>query len=167
MGSVADDEGYSSPGTRFANMWDPMAYIFGDKYRDLINKSGYYINKGLSKSVEPAASFSRKNNPIRKEIGALDEAQNWAENKPGSVLGLAIGGYNLAGGSGAGAGAGAAGGETVTAQHQASVRQPEPLVLAGSVVSAAGVAAPHQGSAYSRTADKRACKAWAAAMPAS
>jgi hypothetical protein len=118
MGSVADDEGYSSPGTRFANMWDPMAYIFGDKYRDLINKSGYYINKGLSKSVEPAASFSRKNNPIRKEIGALDEAQNWAENKPGSVLGLAIGGYNLAGGSGAGAGAGAAGGETVTVGSQ-------------------------------------------------
>lgn len=118
MGSVADDEGYSSPGTRFANMWDPMAYIFGDKYRDLINKSGYYINKGLSKSVEPVSSFSKKNNPIRKEIGALDEAQNWAENKPGSVLGLAIGGYNLAGGSGAGAGAGAAGGETVTVGSQ-------------------------------------------------
>ena len=71
LGAATDSHSYDSPGTAFSLMFDPMAYIgdaagFGDDYRKLINKSGYYINKGLSKSVEPVASFSRKNNPIRK-----------------------------------------------------------------------------------------------------
>jgi hypothetical protein len=92
-----DDKSYESPGARFGLLFDPTAYaldIFGkgDKYRDLVIKSGDEMNRTLSSAL------------------GTDDRNGWAANKPASTLGLAAAAYytgaGLLGGGGGGAGAG-------------------------------------------------------------
>ena len=85
-----------SPGTRFGLMFDPLAYIGGDKYRDFINKTGDQANLKISKAI------------------GTDDRGGWAANKPASTIGLLAasyfgGGAALGGLGGGGAGGGASG----------------------------------------------------------
>lgn len=91
-----DDKSYESPGARFGLMFDPLAYIFGDKYRKLITKSGDEANRTLSSAL------------------GTDDRNGWVANKPASTLGLMAaayygGGALMGGGGGGGAGAGGGG----------------------------------------------------------
>lgn len=90
-----DDTSNASPGARFGLMFDPLAYIFGDKYRKEITKHGDKANLELSKLL------------------GTDDRGGWAANKPASTLGLMAaayyGGGALMGGGGAGGSAGGSG----------------------------------------------------------
>lgn len=104
---------HRSPGTRFGLKFDPLAYIFGDKYREFINMTGDKANEYLSKIAKPVNEWDKKNNPIHKYItdntAIGKKVDTFAEQKPGSAIGLIAGGY--AAGSGiAGAGGGSAAG---------------------------------------------------------
>jgi hypothetical protein len=98
-----------SPGTRFGLKFDPLAYIFGKKYRDLINKSGDTLNKTLAPIQKSVNKVDRKINPVHKAIDKTaigGKVKQWVENKPGSTMGLVYGGGAAYGGlSGAGGGA--------------------------------------------------------------
>jgi hypothetical protein len=91
-----DDESNLSPGTRFGLMFDPLAYIGGDKYRDFINKTGDQANLTLSKAI------------------GSDDRGGWAANKPASTIGLMAAAY-YGGGAlmGGGGGGGASGGSNL------------------------------------------------------
>lgn len=108
---------HESIGTRFGLKFDPLAYIFGKKYKDFINKTGDTANEFLSEKVmKPVNKFDRKINPIHRAIDRTSiggKVHEWTDNKPGSTLGLVAGGYAagsaLAGGGGAAAGGGGGG----------------------------------------------------------
>lgn len=75
-----NDTSYESPGARFGLMFDPTAYTLdligkGDKYRELVTKSGDEANRTLSSAL------------------GTDDRGGWAANKPASTLGLLTGGY--------------------------------------------------------------------------
>lgn len=98
-----------SPGTRFGLKFDPLAYLFGKKYRDLINKTGDKLNSTLAPIQKKVNKFDRKINPLHRAIDRTElggQVKQWVENKPGSTMGLVYGGgaaySGLAGGSGAG-----------------------------------------------------------------
>lgn len=96
-----DDTSPDSPGSRFGLMFDPLAYMLGDKYRDFINKTGDESNRSLSHWM------------------GTDDRNGWVSNKPASTIGMIIGGAYAGGGmfggggAGAGGGAGSAGGSGV------------------------------------------------------
>lgn len=85
-----DDTSPKSPGARFGLMFDPLAYILGDKYRNFIKKTGDESNRSLSHWI------------------GSDDRGGWVANKPASTIGLIIGGSYAGGGMfGGGSGAGA------------------------------------------------------------
>lgn len=86
-----DDTSAESPGTRFGLMFDPLAYILGDKYRNLINKSGDESNRSLSHLLN------------------TDKKGGWVANKPASTIGLIVGGSYAGSGMFGGAGGGSGG----------------------------------------------------------
>jgi len=93
-----DSQSSASPGARFGLMFEPTAYMLdlfgkGDKYRDLVKKSGDQANKTLSSAI------------------GTDDSNGWVGNKPVSTIGMLIGGgYAGAGMFGGGAAGGAASG---------------------------------------------------------
>jgi hypothetical protein len=110
---AAESDDYSSPGTHFGLMLDPNRWLaeaagYGDKYKGLINKTGYYANKAMSKAGEPMYSLARKNTPGREDGNELDRGMDFAEKKPASTTGLLLGSYfggsGLMGGGGEGGG---------------------------------------------------------------
>lgn len=109
---------HRSPGTRIGLKFDPLAYIFGDKYREFINMTGDKANEYLSKVAKPVNDWDKKNNPIHKYItdntGIGKKVDTFVENKPASTLGIIAGGYaagsGIAGSGGAAAQGGSGGG---------------------------------------------------------
>ena len=83
-----DSTSPESPGSRFGLMFDPLAYILGNKYRRFINKTGDQSNLKLSKWLGTSGKGG------------------WAANKPASAIGLLIGGGEAGGGMFGGGGAG-------------------------------------------------------------
>lgn len=90
--AFGDSKSNASPGTRFGLMFDPLAYIGGDKYRDFINKTGDQANLSLSKA-----------------LGTSNKG-GWAANKPASTIGLLAAAYY--GGGSALSGMGGGGGSS-------------------------------------------------------
>ncbi len=92
-----DDTSPESPGARFGLMFDPTYYLLratdkklGQKYHDVITKSGDEMNRTLSSAL------------------GTDDRNGWAANKPASTIGLlasayyggsALGGLGNGGGS--------------------------------------------------------------------
>lgn len=101
-------------------LFDPLAYIAGDKYKDFMRKTWEIPNEKLSPYVTKFHEFERKNpwlNPIQAEIDKTDagkKIKGMSENKPGdaalAILGSVFGGGALLSGMGGG---GASGGSNL------------------------------------------------------
>ncbi len=98
-------------------LFDPLAYIGGDKYKNFMRKTWEKPNEVVGKQVAKFNKFDRKINPMHKAIDKTEfgqSARDMVENKPGdsalAVLGSIFGGGALMGGMGGGGAAGGAGG---------------------------------------------------------
>lgn len=97
-----DSQSSDSPGARFGLMFDPLAYILGDKYRNFIKKTGDESNKTLAHAI------------------GSDDSNSWVGNKPASTIGLIIGGSYAGGGMFGGGGSGPSGGDLGVFSHGGS-----------------------------------------------
>lgn len=106
---------HKSPFGEAGLMFDPLAYLFGKKYKNFMRKTWEIPNEKVGGVLKKFNKFDRKVNPIhraidRTAIGA--KVKDYAENKPGdslmAVLGAVYGGGALLGGGAAG-GSGTAG----------------------------------------------------------
>jgi hypothetical protein len=113
---------HMSPFGEAGLLFDPLAYIGGDKYKNFMRKTWEGPNKALSPAVKKFHAFEKKVNPyinpLQAEIDKTElggKVKTTSENKPGdaalAILGAVFGGGALLGGMGGGAGgAGGAGG---------------------------------------------------------
>ncbi len=102
---------HMSPFGEAGLLFDPLAQIGGDKYRNFMRKTWEYPNEYLGKALKKHDEYDRKINPLHKamdktEIGG--KIKEMVHNKPGdsalAVLGTIFGGGALMGGGASGGG---------------------------------------------------------------
>lgn len=101
---------HMSPFGEAGLLFDPLAYIGGDKYRNFMRKTWEKPNEWLSPYAKKFHAFERKNpwiNPLQAEIDKTEfggKIKGMSENKPGdaalAIMGAAFGGGALLGGGG-------------------------------------------------------------------
>jgi hypothetical protein len=108
---------HMSPFGEAGLLFDPLAYIGGDKYKSFMRKTWEKPNEVVGKGVAKFNVFDRKINPMHKAIDKTQfgkDARNMVENKPGdsalAVIGSIFGGGALMSGMGGGGAGGSGGG---------------------------------------------------------
>jgi hypothetical protein len=109
---------HMSPFGEAGLLFDPLAYIGGDKYKNFMRKTWEKPNEWLSPIIKKHDEYDRKINPLHRamdktEIGG--EIKDMVHEKPAdsalAILGSIFGGGALMGGLGGGGGAGGAQGQ--------------------------------------------------------
>lgn len=72
---------------------DPLAWIFGKKYTDLLTKIADKSNAIGAKVGKPLTKIDKTLNPVRRLIPAVDQVANWTEQKPADTAAIAAGAY--------------------------------------------------------------------------
>lgn len=97
FGNSADSSNSLSPVARLGAVGqkytDPLAWIFGKKYTNLLTKIADKSNQIGAKVGKPLTKIDKTLNPVRRLIPAVDKVANWTEQKPADTAAIAAGAY--------------------------------------------------------------------------
>lgn len=106
-------------GGKIQGLTDPLSWIFGDKYTNLISHTlPEMSNKALSTVMKPFDKVDQTINPVRR-IPIVNRVSGIVADKPADAAAMAIGGYFAAPAIGGALGGGASGGAASAGGAQA------------------------------------------------